>query len=371
MKVHSNCVSFLLVQPCLFICGCGTGAPKVEAEFQHVLDVSCLAFSPDGRFLAAGSRDSSATGTGMSRLEGRLIVWEMSTGKEVANVFQPQPVQSLSFAPDSKLLAIGIGDYQSGRHEGMAKKPGEILVYDTDQFREVTKIEENYGVHAVQFSHDGKLLVSASFKGQEGLNPFPPGAVKVWMVGNWKATFDVSGLTDGRPSVSFHPTQEKLAVADIVPNADNPVVLKIFDVSTKKVTREFTVQKGGGVFVQTSAKGNRIATVSPDIVKLWEWDTGKDVTPAQLMKDFFLNAPVIALSPDGRLIASVQKFIPPSGKRKTHWVKIWDLEKQQLHAHWNWPTVGDELTSLTFSPDSNTLAVGSYKGSIKVFRVPD
>src|SRR5262245_59950252 len=58
----------------------------------------CLAFSPDGRFLAAGSQ------------EGAIRVWEIANGRSVVLRHDyAGPVQSVAFSPDGKTLATGMG----------------------------------------------------------------------------------------------------------------------------------------------------------------------------------------------------------------------------------------------------------------------
>jgi WD40 repeat protein len=58
--------------------------------------VEALAFSPDGRLLAAGSR------------EGRVRVWEAASGREHADLdWQSGKVNSLAFSPDGSTAAAG------------------------------------------------------------------------------------------------------------------------------------------------------------------------------------------------------------------------------------------------------------------------
>jgi hypothetical protein len=61
--------------------------------------INCVAFSPDGRFLAGGSAC------------GGMQIWELTTGKEVLAFHIPHvPVMSVSFSPQALHLACGLED---------------------------------------------------------------------------------------------------------------------------------------------------------------------------------------------------------------------------------------------------------------------
>lgn len=372
MKTTQVCLAVISLQSCLCLSGCGASAPPTEAEFKHTSSIKSLAISPNGKYLAAGGSLGAA---GNERWEGKLIVWEIATKKEVASHSLPQWVQGVGFSNDGKMLAAGIGcPYSSNPEiEGLKKKPGEIRIYDTEKFQEMTNITESDGVHSVRFSPDSEWLASASSVFHQSGQPVAPGAVKIWKVGTWKESFCVPNLKDTKPGIAFHPDKNYLAVTDAGTVNAGPGKMKMLDISTQRVFREFSIQKYSMFFVEFSPKGRFVAVLAAngEAVVLWDWESGKDVTPLALPKELDKNHPIVALSPDGKFLAGTENISYKAGRNKTPWIKIWDLEKQKAHAQWNWESKGDQVTCLTFSPDSQSLAVGSSTGAIKMFRVPD
>jgi WD40 repeat protein len=67
--------------------------PQVEAFIEQVTG---LAFSPDGKYLASGGKDAA------------VIVWDVATGKKVRQFQEPMhAVACLAWSPDGKRLASG------------------------------------------------------------------------------------------------------------------------------------------------------------------------------------------------------------------------------------------------------------------------
>src|SRR5438874_13701151 len=66
------------------------------SRFLNYGRVFSVAFSPDGKILAAGSWD------------GAVRLWEVSTGKELHRFGEQQaPVRSVALSPDGKMVASG------------------------------------------------------------------------------------------------------------------------------------------------------------------------------------------------------------------------------------------------------------------------
>src|SRR5207248_4927598 len=110
------------------------------SRFLNFGRVFSVAFSPDGKTLAAGSWD------------GTVRLWEVASGKELHQLSKQQgPVRSVAFSADGKLLACG--------GEGSA-----IILWETATAKELRRLVGHRGsITFVQFSPDGKLLASKGY----------------------------------------------------------------------------------------------------------------------------------------------------------------------------------------------------------------
>jgi WD40 repeat protein len=111
-----------------------------------------VAFSPDGKFLAAGA-GANQGGNVMLRL------YEAETGKVVRELAVAPYIRSVAFSPDSKRLAAGLGN-------------GQVKIYDVAGLVEkatLTGVAPQL-VFCVAFSSDGRTLATS---GNDG-------GVKLW-----------------------------------------------------------------------------------------------------------------------------------------------------------------------------------------------
>ena len=139
----------------------------------RLTQLSCVAFSPDGRILALGAAEGDFPSDGVVRM------WDVTTRRELATLRHPGEilsptggwnstrncVSSLAFSPDGKTLA-------TGTEVGTA-------VWDIGSGRELIKLP-GYGqseakVSSVEFSPDGKSLATAGNSG-----------CKLWDVSTWQ-----------------------------------------------------------------------------------------------------------------------------------------------------------------------------------------
>jgi RNA polymerase sigma factor (sigma-70 family) len=77
----------------------------------HTDTVTSLAFSPDGKRLASGSKDRSAA------------LWDVVTGKQLFKFEAQHPVESVAFSPDGRTLVIG----HKGQMSELDIRTGQVI----------------------------------------------------------------------------------------------------------------------------------------------------------------------------------------------------------------------------------------------------
>ncbi len=119
----------------------------------HSQAVECLAFSPGGDTIASGGMD------------GVLKLWDSATGKQmfVAGMSGGRygRVLSVAFSPDGKYLAAGLGRSNRGA------KWGEVRAWEIQAkpIREISIFDGEVPITCVAFSTDGQSLVAGDYDG--------------------------------------------------------------------------------------------------------------------------------------------------------------------------------------------------------------
>ncbi len=263
-----------------------------------------LAFSPDGKTLAA---------------RGRNIVklWDTNRLREPVTLKLPGPIYpSIAFSPDSDTLAVG----------------GEenVLLLDTRTREKPLSLEGSFRQARVAFSPDGKLLAVSSGETVKLLNA---------------RTLSETGQFNAKPFVNspmaFSPDSRILAVGD---NAS----VKLWDTEKQQELKTLQGHHDGVLSVAFSPDSKTLATGSADAtVKLWDTVTWQELETIRVNIGYVFS---VAFSPDGKTLAT---------GGANHSVKLWDIgwrQNQTPLGGQSWGVVASAL-----SPDGGTLAVGSGK----------
>jgi WD40 repeat protein/tRNA A-37 threonylcarbamoyl transferase component Bud32 len=210
------------------------------------------AFSPDGKLLA-GVLSANRVG-----------VWDVIAGRRLhsLNIGSYYP-SCVAFSPDSKWLAVGVSLECS---QGVAT----LEIWDVATGKVVLTPEGGLvGVNGVAFSPDGTLLAAAA-----GNFLTSNGAVHVWNATTGQLVYTLRGHSHCVWNVAFSPDGKRLASAggkDYMGTGTSPGEVKIWDLYTGQEVCTLHGHKGSVFGVSFSPDGRRLATSSGDgTVKIWD-----------------------------------------------------------------------------------------------------
>jgi WD40 repeat protein/serine/threonine protein kinase len=245
-----------------------------------------LAFSPDGKRLAAG-------------MEGTVTIWELATGKRETFLEEKGWVSSVAFSPDGRLLASG------GRED--LDGPGVVKVWDAQQKRDALwKGSSPDNVFGVAFNPDGTRLAWGDWGGHVSICPLirDKDAVISGRVNTWK------GHEAEVRSIAFSPDGSLLA------SAGGEGTVKLWESSSgRPVSTSLVGHTSKAEWVAFSPDGFRLACSGWDgSVRIWDVKTGREIL---VLRAHSSTAVGLSFSPDGIKLAS-------GGGNADATVKVWD-----------------------------------------------
>ncbi|EIN05916.1 WD40 repeat-like protein, partial [Punctularia strigosozonata HHB-11173 SS5] len=201
-----------------------------------------------------------------------------------------------------------------------------------------------YGTRSVQFSHDGKWIVSGSEDCTVRMWDAESGqAVGKPFEGHTGEVYSVAFSSDGRHIISA--------------SADNTI--RMWDTSDGKAIGEpfrGHTDKVNSVAFSPRADDPRAVSGSDDrTIRLWDTSTGQML--GEPMKGHTDGVYSVGFSPDGTRLVSGSK---------DHTIRTWDAQSQEVVAG---PLSGhdDSVDCVAFSPDSKRVVMGSRDGTIRVW----
>ncbi len=348
----------------------------VEAEkakislTKHTSDVSSISFSPDGKTLASGSWDHSirlwdvVTGEEKAILEGhfaqvqnvsfspngktlvsisnKLFMWDVEAGKEKAilkgHIYD---LTGLVFSPDGKTLASG-------------SKDNTVRLWDSETGKEKAVLKRNnWVVESMSFSPDGKTLASVSEM-----------AIILWDVETGKEKAILTSHASLISNVDFSLNGRNLV------SVFEDGTICMWDVKTGRELVKLKGNSSNVISVSFSSDGKTLASISKDnIIRLRNVETGKEIA---IIKGNMNNISCLAFSPDGDTLAS--------GESWNQTIRLWDVEtgKEKTVIKGRVGTgIKDTMlkgytysvTSMSFSPDGETLASGFGDDTIRLWDI--
>jgi eukaryotic-like serine/threonine-protein kinase len=324
-----------------------TQGQQTLARHANNFGFETVAYSPDGKRIAAGNAD------------GTVKVWDVSTGRELltlgGQVFGS--ASSVAFSPDGKSIVSS--------HNHNARQPDDdkqantvkvwdqssekvvpvyantVTVWDLANGKEILTFKGHRStVESAAFSPDGKRIVSRS----------ADGILKLWDAASGSEIFTLKDLQPGRVcNVVFSPDGKHIAGGG--PN----LTARIWEAGTGRDILTLKGHQGFVTSVAYSPDGTRIAAGSADgTVKLWDAATGRELLTLGGRLGVVRS---VAFSGDGT------KIVTASWSDAL--VKVWDAtdgrEILSLKGH------TDAVTGVAFSPDGDHIASASDDATVKVW----
>lgn len=277
--------------------------------------VTSLAFSPDGKTLAVGSKDSV-----------RLIDVEPHTSRATLAGIKGQ-VRALAFSPDGAQLLVGT--YQSlqlwnpisgervrewkghrGYITGVAFSPDgqRIVTSSDDETAKLWSLDSNdaqsvlqghaYPINGVAWSNDGRWIATAA---GDDTRITKPGEVKVWDATTGQELFSLGDHAKAATAVAFSPESTVLASGGldekvILTNLETQQPIGFFGGHQRPINCVVFHPDGKTVI---SGSGGRF--VGKHTVKLWNRESGQELASLDAHEG---RISALALSTDGSLLAS-------------------------------------------------------------------
>jgi WD40 repeat protein len=230
----------------------------------HLL--KALAFAPDGKTLAADGADAA------------LRRWDVATGKELPALGgRESNVYAVAFSPDGKLLAAASWDQAVRLWDVATGKP-----------RGVCKGHAHWPL-ALAFSPDGKLLVS----GDRG------GAVRLWDVATAREARSFAGHTDSVLAVAFAPDGRSLV------SAGKDGTVRVWDAATGKERARVGAQARGLGGLSVGREGTLTVIDQAGEVEVWAWRPGGEIR--QVAGGTYEAVFAVEFTPDGKSVVTVDK----------------------------------------------------------------
>jgi len=279
--------------------------------------VTAVAFSPDGKLLAAGSY-------------GEVAIWNMELGRPIHVLTDfLGTANDLRFSPDGKLLAT------AGGHP---PAKGALRLFRTDDWKLAAVLRGHEDVvFGIAFHPNGKQLASASFDK----------TVRIWSLESFKAQAQLTGHSDIVYAVAFSPDGKWVV------SASKDRSLRVVDTAGWKGRLTLSGMNQDVIAVAVSPDGKHIVSAGYEPALRW-WNPETGVSTA-LHPGHAEGVNELCFSKNGRWLAS-------AGSDRT--VRLWDGRRGAPERSLQLNSI---VYAVAFSPDGKSLACGTFDGRVSLW----
>ena len=311
-----------------------------------------LAFSTDSRLLAVATPEGDALQFNRQPTAGSVRIYEAATGALVRRFsIEGSEVGSLAFTPDGKTLAAGVGDWSirlydlaTGRERLPRLRRADTTPTPTMGPGAIEGTQRPRAAACLAFSPDGSLLASGLGWGgsQNLLKDWP--SIILWDVAAAREIRRFGGHPYQICALAFSPDGRRLASSGGEPQARN------WDVATGGEVSPRAGHPHGIFAMAVSPADGTVFTLGNDdgLVIHWDPTDGRALEALPLNPQRYTS---LAVSPDGRTLA-----IGETGDGQNHGLILWNIaghtELRRFKA-----APGCEPT---FSPDGRRVALGFW-----------
>jgi WD40 repeat protein len=286
--------------------------------------VEAVAFSPDGRLLAAGDAQDPVGAR----------VWDLRTGAVRFTCAAGLPVRALAFTPDGAALLTG------------ALATGDVQRWETATGqRQGNGVRVGGHVESLAVLPGGRVLAAAT--------ELAPKRLRLW------------ALDPDQPPRALEAGAEEVRPVALSPDG-SWVAVGCLD-QTVRVGRPSvagpwrTLMPGGRVTAVAFGPDGSLAVATDQAVLLWDSATGERRAALPHSRG---EVHGLAFSPDGRTLAVANGF-----RREWGSVTLWDVPGRAVVR--TLPEVPALVRAVAFSPDGAALAAGDWTGAVRLWDVSD